>query len=106
MLDDRGEPSYLANIMRLQLSWRRGAGVFWLSGAAILAAGTVGSSGPLPYRDASRPVEERVADLLGRMTLEEKVGQMTQADHSFIKNDEDVTRYLLGSVLSGGDSEP
>jgi beta-glucosidase len=27
------------------------------------------------YRDASRPVEERVADLLGRMTLEEKVAQ-------------------------------
>ena len=29
-----------------------------------------------PYRDASRPVEERVEDLLGRMTLEEKAGQL------------------------------
>ena len=29
------------------------------------------------YRDASRPVEERVDDLLGRMTLEEKVAQLT-----------------------------
>ena len=28
------------------------------------------------YRDASQPIEKRVADLLGRMTLEEKVGQM------------------------------
>ena len=25
-----------------------------------------------PYRDASRPIEERVDDLLGRMTLEKK----------------------------------
>ena len=28
------------------------------------------------YRDASRPVEERIEDLLARMTLEEKVGQL------------------------------
>jgi beta-glucosidase len=32
------------------------------------------------YRDPSRPVAERVADLLGRMTLAEKVGQMLQLD--------------------------
>jgi beta-glucosidase len=31
-----------------------------------------------PYRDASRPVDERVADLLARMTLEEKAGQLFQ----------------------------
>ena len=30
----------------------------------------------LPYRDASLPVEQRVSDLLSRMTLEEKVGQL------------------------------
>ena len=29
-----------------------------------------------PYRDASLPVATRVADLLGRMTLDEKVGQL------------------------------
>ena len=34
----------------------------------------------LPYRDPNRSVSERVADLLARMTLEEKVGQMTQLD--------------------------
>ena len=34
-----------------------------------------------PYRDASLPVAERVADLLGRMTLEEKAGQLTQYFH-------------------------
>ena len=32
----------------------------------------------LPYQDPSLPVDQRVADLLGRMTLAEKVGQMGQ----------------------------
>ena len=31
-----------------------------------------------PYRDPSLPVEQRVADLLARLTLEEKAGQLTQ----------------------------
>ena len=31
-----------------------------------------------PYRDPNLPVEERVADLLSRLTLEEKAGQLTQ----------------------------
>ena len=31
-----------------------------------------------PYRDPNLPVTERVEDLLGRMTVEEKAGQLTQ----------------------------
>lgn len=61
--------------------------------------------GTLPYQDARRPVAERVGDLLARMTVDEKVGQMTQPDHSFLKSLDDVTKYLVGSVLSGGTSE-
>ena len=34
------------------------------------------------YRDASAPIDARVEDLLGRMTLDEKIGQMTQAERS------------------------
>jgi len=45
----------------------------WLGGAAL--AGWTGSAAE-PYRDASVPIEQRVEDLLGRMTLEEKIGQM------------------------------
>ena len=37
------------------------------------------------YRDASQPVEKRVDDLLARMTLAEKIGQMTQVEHNSIK---------------------
>ncbi len=52
----------------------------------------------LPFRDATRPVGERVADLLGRMTLPEKVGQMTQLDSR-----EDLEAHVLdkhaGSIL-------
>ena len=48
-----------------------------------------------------------VEALLGRMTLDEKIGQMTQADHATLKlHPEDVRELFLGSVLSGGDSLP
>ena len=40
------------------------------------------------------------------MTLDEKVGQMTQADLGSLKDHADVENYFLGSVLSGGDSDP
>jgi beta-glucosidase len=44
--------------------------------------------------------------LIAKMTLDEKVGQMTQPDQSFLKSDADIATYFLGSVLSGGDSDP
>jgi len=50
--------------------------------------------------------EGRVDALLSQMTLEEKVGQMVQADMLAIKDKNDVTKYFLGSVLSGGSSDP
>ena len=59
-----------------------------------------------PYRDASRPVEERVEDLLGRMTLEEKIGQMTLVEKNSLKKKEDVAAYGLGAVLSGSGGNP
>jgi beta-glucosidase len=44
--------------------------------------------------------------LLAQMTLDEKIGQMTQADQMFLKDPSDIETYLLGSILSGGDSDP
>lgn len=54
----------------------------------------------------AQTVPQRVDDLLKRMTLEEKVGQMTQADYDALKGRyDDVTTYALGSVLWGGNTE-
>ena len=50
-------------------------------------------------------VEARVTALLARMTLEEKVGQIIQADLNSV-TPEDVRRYHLGSILNGGNSGP
>src|SRR5574344_1692029 len=57
------------------------------------------------YKNASASVEDRVTDLLSRMTLEEKIGQMTQIERGNIK-DGDIEKYYLGSILSGGGSAP
>ncbi|MGW0805217.1 glycoside hydrolase family 3 N-terminal domain-containing protein [Nonomuraea sp. NPDC002799] len=60
----------------------------------------------LPYLNARKPVKERVADLLSRMTLDEKIGQMTQAERGALAKQSDIAAYLLGSLLSGGGSTP
>jgi len=44
-----------------------------LAAGALLACGAVAQT---PYRDPAQPVEKRVADLLGRMTLDEKIAQL------------------------------
>jgi beta-glucosidase len=49
--------------------------------------------------------EAFVTRLMAKMTLEEKVGQMIQADIASIKPD-DLRRYPLGSILAGGNSPP
>ncbi len=53
----------------------------------------------------SDEMEARIADLLSRMTLEEKIGQLVQADLCCV-TPEDVRQYNLGSVLNGGNSGP
>ena len=50
--------------------------------------------------------DAKVRALLSRMTLEEKVGQMVQANSASLKDPADVENYFLGSILSGGSSDP
>ena len=44
--------------------------------------------------------------LLAKMTLDEKIGQMVQVDMLALKDKSDVKKYFIGSVLSGGGSDP
>ena len=45
-------------------------------------------------------------ELLARMTLAEKIGQMTQVDQEYLPDPGDIERYFIGSLLSGGNSDP
>ncbi|WP_320775303.1 CIA30 family protein [Streptomyces sp. CRN 30] len=68
--------------------------------------GVVVDAHGLPYLDSRLPVKKRVADLLSRMTLAEKAGQMTQAERGAMSAPGDIATYALGSLLSGGGSTP
>ncbi|MDH3925304.1 MAG: hypothetical protein OET41_11930 [Xanthomonadales bacterium] len=50
-------------------------------------------------------MEQRISELLERMTLEEKVGQVMQADIDSV-TPQQVRDFNLGSVLNGGNSAP
>src|SRR4051795_8040003 len=75
--------------------------------AGLTASGAGAAPKPPPYMDPSLPVPQRVSDLLSRMTLAEKIGQMTQTERYQVYDDPSpITTYGLGSILSGGGSTP
>lgn len=79
--------------------------LFAIEPGAALAASTPSSSGSVPGHSVDVQAERYVDALLRKMTLEEKVGQMLQADISTASPD-DVRDFGLGSVLAGGSSAP
>ncbi len=58
------------------------------------------------YLDSTASVDDRVEDLLSRMTLNEKIGQMVQTERNFSGVNTVIKDYYLGSILSGGGSTP
>ncbi|KAF8677127.1 hypothetical protein HU200_046594 [Digitaria exilis] len=64
-----------------------------------------GDGGGAKYKDPTQPLNTRIDDLLGRMTLAEKIGQMSQIEREKATPDV-ISKYFIGSVLSGGGSVP
>ena len=75
----------------------------------ILPAGQNKKTGDKHRLPSLKPLsihDSKVQALLSQMTLEEKVGQMVQAEQSALKDIGDIEKYFLGSLLSGGSSDP
>ena len=70
-------------------------GVFLLT---TLAGFVQAQSGPA--------ADPRIESLLSQMTLDEKIGQMTQPDVHALKEQADIQKYFLGSILNGGGGGP
>ncbi len=61
---------------------------------------------PTPTPPAQGPHCFSVHDCLSQMTLDEKIGQMTQASHLALSADSDIADFALGSLLAGGGGAP
>ncbi|WP_243663754.1 glycoside hydrolase family 3 protein [Rhodothermus marinus] len=75
----------------------------------LVAAGCQKAEQQPPSTAAFPPLssyDEQARALLAQMTLEEKIGQMIQAEQAFLQDPYDIQTYHLGSILSGGNSDP
>jgi beta-glucosidase len=70
---------------------------------ALLLAPTAATAASPPWLTAN---DAEIRQIVGNMTLAEKVGQMTQPDLGAIKDFSDIKNLFLGSILSGGSSDP
>ncbi len=76
-----------------------------LSACGDTATTTLPSATIAPYRDPAAAIATRVDDLLQRMTLAEKIGQMTLIEKNSLTPDQ-VRELFIGGVLSGGGGYP
>ncbi len=84
----------------------------FLEASALTLAGSMVASARMREPQKRRGLsslkanDAKVHSLLSQMTLEEKVGQMIQANQASLKDSSDVEKLFLGSLLSGGSSDP
>ena len=57
-------------------------------------------------KEAIKNPEKKIDSIISLMTIEEKIGQMTQVDQQFLDDIQDISNYSIGSLLSGGGSKP
>lgn len=71
----------------------------------LCCSGTFAEAEYVKYKDAKQPIPVRIKDLMSRMTLEEKIGQMTQIARN-VSTPEIMKQYSIGSLLSAAGSTP
>ncbi|CAL5354138.1 unnamed protein product [Camellia sinensis] len=88
--------------------------IIWTSTVMLMVTATSAESSSsveencmmmMKYKDPKQPINIRMKDLMSRMTLAEKIAQMTQIDRASA-TPEVMRNYSLGSLLSGGGSLP
>ncbi|HVO45447.1 MAG TPA: glycoside hydrolase family 3 N-terminal domain-containing protein, partial [Steroidobacteraceae bacterium] len=106
---------------KLGLAGVIGVAAAGMAAVGVAAAATIGAAtAPLPEAATIHPeswptaapalardeaLETRISSLLAGLTLEQKVGQLIQADIGSFTPD-DLRHYPLGSILNGGNSSP
>ncbi len=80
--------------------------VLLFTSSPSLAPGDREASSASPVTRRLSSYDSEVDLVLSKMTLEEKIGQMTQAEQDALKDVNDIRNYFLGSLLSGGNSDP
>src|SRR5262245_58627315 len=75
-------------------------------GAPALLRHLTPDAGAAPSQKRFSFYDGRVRELLSTMTLDEKIGQMTQAEQNALIDVTDIEKLFLGSLLSGGSSDP
>lgn len=72
----------------------------------LLSARQVISLFHAPYHNTALSINDRVEDLLSRMTIDEKIGQMALVEKNSIADTSDIASYGIGAMLSGGGGNP
>lgn len=78
---------------------------FFLGVLLVFCWASMGDAEYVKYKDPKQPVGARIKDLMRRMTLAEKIGQMTQIERK-VASAQVMKDYFIGSALSGGGSVP
>ena len=114
MIVPRGAVLALRAVSLAALAWPLALGIAPLAAATDATTAAAGASAEAhaelwPQRESKlnpdAEIERRIDALIAAMSIEQKVGQIIQADIASVTPD-DVHRYHLGSVLNGGNSDP
>ncbi|MFA6100241.1 MAG: glycoside hydrolase family 3 protein [Patescibacteria group bacterium] len=101
----RFRPSKLASIISVSLLLITAVLVYVFLKPSIFSR-VPGNQTGLPYQNSALSTEERVTDLMSRMTSAEKIGQMALIEKNSVSDLNDIARYGLGALMSGGGGKP